>query len=174
MQKKVKMKIDKIKIKIAVVIPYYNAANQIKNVLAKIPGYVTLVIVINDNSPHPLPNDLCEVLHEDVELFVLQNIRNLGVGGATKNGFQFALDFGADIVVKIDADGQMDLSYLPMLIKPIIENKCDMAKGNRFRDLKALKKLPIPLRVEHLISSFFTKIATGYWNNYDPTNGLIA
>jgi dolichol-phosphate mannosyltransferase len=168
------MEIDKNKIKIAIVIPYYNAANQIKNVLAKIPGYVTMVVVVNDNSPQPLPTDLCEVLHEDVELFVLINIKNLGVGGATKHGFQFVLDYGAHVVIKVDADDQMDLNFLPKLIKPLIENKCDVAKGNRFRDFKALKKMPLTRRVGNLTLSFLTKMATGYWNNFDPTNGYIA
>ncbi len=161
--------------RIAVVIPFYNAAKHIKDVVAKLPDYITTVIIVDDLSKETLPEaDVKLAVKTNVELVVLRNPINLGVGGATKRGFQHAITMNMDIVIKVDADGQMDTSYIPHLLKPLLKNRAEMSKGNRFRDLEALKKMPFTRRFGNLFLSFLTKIATGYWNNFDPTNGFIA
>jgi dolichol-phosphate mannosyltransferase len=160
---------------IAVAIPYYNAANQIEKVIAGLPDFIDAIIIINDKSSEPLPLEgikkKCVI---KTQLVFLENEVNLGVGGATKKGFQYAIDHGFDIVIKVDADNQMDTSYLEKMLKPIISGKVKMTKGNRFRDTKSIKNMPIVRRIGNLTLSFLTKAATGYWNNFDPTNGFIA
>ncbi|MCW1148822.1 glycosyltransferase family 2 protein [Flavobacterium lacisediminis] len=165
---------ENLQLKVAIVIPYYNAEKHIKNVLSKIPSYIYKVIIVNDCSPQPLPSALFDVLHENVVYEVIESEVNLGVGGATIKGFRRAWQERIDIVVKVDADNQMDLSFLPELITPLLDNKCQVAKGNRFRDFTALQKMPLVRRMGNLGLSFLTKMATGYWNNFDPTNGYIA
>ncbi|PKP17356.1 MAG: glycosyl transferase family 2 [Bacteroidetes bacterium HGW-Bacteroidetes-23] len=159
---------------IAVIIPYYNAAKHIVEVVRKLPDFIDEIIIIDDKGTEILPIERIKSLSSKAVVTVLENKTNLGVGGATKEGFQFAIDRGVDIVIKIDADDQMDLSYLPQLIEPLLNADCEMAKGNRFRDLKALKKMPFARRSGNLGLSFLTKMATGYWNNFDPTNGYFA
>ncbi|MBU2904658.1 MULTISPECIES: glycosyltransferase family 2 protein [Arenibacter] len=161
--------------RIAVVIPYYNASNEILLVISKLPEYIQYVIIVDDKSPTPLPkDDLEKLVHAKATLYFLENTINLGVGGATKRGFEEAIAIGAEIIIKVDADDQMDLSYLPNLLDPLIANKCDVAKGNRFKDLKALRAMPIVRRIGNLGLSFLIKSATGYWHNFDPTNGFLA
>lgn len=161
--------------KIAVVIPYYNAEKHISSVVSKLPEYITDIIIVNDKSPDVLPiAKVEEVVKQEVRLHILDNKINLGVGGATKKGFQFALENKFDIVIKIDADDQMDTSYLPKMIQPILEKKAHVTKGNRFKKTKELKKMPFVRRFGNLGISFLAKIATGYWNNFDPTNGFLA
>ncbi|MFD1292705.1 glycosyltransferase family 2 protein [Lutibacter holmesii] len=161
--------------KVAIVIPYYNASNQIISVISKIPEYIHAVIIVNDKSLEPLPKkEILETLNKNVKCYFLENEINLGVGGATKNGFQFAKEIEIDIVVKVDADDQMDLNYLPDLLNPIVHNKLNVTKGNRFKNRKALQKMPIIRTMGNLILSFLVKMATGYWHNFDPTNGFIA
>ena len=157
--------------KIAVVIPYYNASKLIVSVLKKLPNLVTKVYIVDDCSLQPLPDEAMKAFH-NVEY--LKNIKNLGVGGATKTGFNKAIADKMDIVVKVDADDQMDTSYIIKLIEPLLANKASYAKGNRFRDFKALKKMPFTRKIGNLGLSFLTKAATGYWNNFDPTNGFFA
>lgn len=160
---------------IAVAIPYYNAANQIEKVIASLPDFIDTIIIINDNSSEPLPLEIIKKkCDEKTQLVFLENEINLGVGGATQKGFQYAIGQGFDIVIKVDADNQMDTSYLEKMLKPIINGKVKMTKGNRFRDTKAIKNMPIVRRIGNLALSFLTKAATGYWNNFDPTNGFIA
>jgi dolichol-phosphate mannosyltransferase len=161
--------------RIAVVIPYYNAANQIEKVIAGLPDFIDTIVIVNDKSSEPLPYQrIKEVCNIQTQLVFLENEVNLGVGGATKKGFQYAIDHHFDIVIKVDADNQMDTSYLEKMLKPIIDGKVKMTKGNRFRDTKSLKNMPIVRRIGNLALSFLTKAATGYWNNFDPTNGFIA
>ncbi len=170
------MEIEKYSsIKIAVVIPFYNASNEILLVISKLPEYIQNVIIVDDQSPTPLPQaDIEKLAPSKATIYFLENPTNLGVGGATKKGFEEAIKIGAEIIIKVDADDQMDLGYLPDLLDPLIANKCDVAKGNRFRDLKALRAMPLVRRIGNLGLSFLIKSATGYWHNFDPTNGFLA
>ena len=161
--------------KIAVIIPYYNASLQISNVISKIPAYIHSVIIVDDQSKQALPkNDIINSINSDIQCHFLANDINLGVGGATKKGFKFAMELGFDIVIKVDADDQMDLGYIPKLLEALLQHDVDVAKGNRFRDMKALRKMPVGRRIGNLCLSFLIKAATGYWNNFDPTNGFLA
>jgi len=157
--------------KIAVVIPYYNASQHIVNVLVKLPNIIDTIYIIDDCGNQALPQQVLETFQNVV---YIKNDNNLGVGGATKTGFKAAIVDKIDIVVKVDADDQMDTSYIEDLIKPLINNQADYSKGNRFRDFKALKAMPLTRKVGNLGLSFLTKAATGYWNNFDPTNGFFA
>ncbi|MBD3891357.1 glycosyltransferase family 2 protein [Olleya marilimosa] len=157
--------------KIAVVIPYFNASKHILNVLVKLPKIIDTIYIIDDCSNETLPK---EVLIRFQNVVYLKHDKNLGVGGATKTGFKAAIADEVDIVVKVDADDQMDTNYIEALIKPLINNQADYSKGNRFRDFKALKAMPISRKIGNVGLSFLTKAATGYWNNFDPTNGFFA
>ena len=158
--------------KIIVIIPAYKVVARIKNVIREIPSFIDEIIVIDDKCP--------ENSGSIVEKFNFPNVTviyhqiNQGVGGAVMSGFQKAINNGADIVVKIDGDGQMDCSYIPKLIEPIIKGYADYTKGNRFMDFKDLKKMPKIRLLGNSALSFLVKIASGYWNIMDPTNGFIA
>src|SRR5690348_10012593 len=91
---------------VAVVIPAFRVAAHLANVIARIPPLVHYVIVVDDASPDDLHAVLSKVA--DPRLIVIRHDVNLGVGGAMKTGFVKALELDADIVVKVDGDGQMD------------------------------------------------------------------
>jgi len=59
---------------------------------------------------------------------------NLGVGGAMRAGYRFAIRHGYDVAVQIDADGQHDPAYLPSLLERLdVENGgADLVIGARF------------------------------------------
>lgn len=78
------------------------------------------------------------------------------------------------IAIKIDGDGQMDPAYIGDLIEPLISDRADYTKGNRFRDFKALKSMPKVRLFGNSILSFLVKCSSGYWNIMDPTNGYTA
>ncbi|TBN03617.1 glycosyltransferase family 2 protein [Hyunsoonleella flava] len=158
------------KSKIAVVIPYYNAAQHIQNVVNKLPDFISTIYIVDDCGNEPIPN----ILNENNKVVIIKNETNLGVGGATKEGFKKAIADKMDIIVKVDADDQMDTSYIKDLVQPLIDEKSEYAKGNRFRDFKALHSMPFTRKIGNLLLSFLVKAATGYWNNFDPTNGFFA
>ncbi|MFN3492696.1 MAG: glycosyltransferase family 2 protein, partial [Anaerolineales bacterium] len=160
--------------KIVIIIPAYRVERDIKNVLAGIPDYIQHIIVVDDASPDSTADMITALSNSDSRLILIRHSHNQGVGGAMISGFKKALELDAQIAVKIDGDGQMDASYIPALITPLIQGKADYAKGNRFRDFASLQKMPLIRRVGNLGLSFLTKAATGYWNIFDPTNGFFA
>ena len=89
-------------------------------------------------------------------------------------GYAEAHRLGAEIVVKMDGDGQMDPAQLPALIAPIVRGEADYAKGNRYLHARQLRSMPLLRRLGNLGLSFLTKLASGYWNIFDPTNGYTA
>ena len=107
-------------------------------------------------------------------LSVVYHDRNKGVGGAVVTGYKKALELRCGIVVKIDGDGQMDPSYIGRLVAPLARNEADYVKGNRFRDFAALKNMPKKRLFGNSALSFLVKIASGYWDIMDPTNGFTA
>lgn len=159
---------------IAIVIPYYNAAKHIEQVLNKLPSFTDEVFIVDDRGTQELPDSVSKPFFKEFKVTIVQNQINLGVGGASKNGFIQAMLCNHDIVIKVDADDQMDTSYIEKMIDFLINDKAEMVKGNRFIDTKALMKMPFVRRFGNLGLSFLTKAATGYWNNFDPTNGFFA
>lgn len=162
------------KFKLAVVIPAYRTENEILDVLQGIPTFIRYIIVVDDASPDSSANLVAAVAKRNKRIVLVRHEKNQGVGGAMVTGFKKALDLGAEIVIKLDGDGQMDPRYIPALITPLIAGEADYAKGNRFRDFSALRQMPFVRRIGNLGLSFLTKAATGYWNIFDPTNGYFA
>jgi glycosyltransferase involved in cell wall biosynthesis len=156
------------------VLPCHRVEDSINIVLKGLPRYVSHIIVVDDASPDKTAQVVQKVAEKDRRILLIRHENNQGVGGAMKTGFQKALELGAQIVVKIDGDDQMDLAYLPDLLLPLIEGRADYAKGNRFRDFQALQQMPFIRRVGNMGLGFLTKAATGYWNLFDPNNGFLA
>lgn len=159
---------------IAAVIPCYRVENEIGRVIAGLPTYLRHIIVVDDASPDQTTGVISRLAETDGRILLLRHDKNQGVGGAVLTGFRKALELEADIVVKIDGDGQMDASHLPNLLAPLLRGEADYTKGNRFRDFQALQKMPLIRRIGNMALGFLTKAATGYWHLFDPTNGFVA
>src|SRR5262249_44104810 len=129
------------------------------------------VIVVDDASPDAIPAAVSGI--GDPRVVLLSHERNRGVGGAMKTGFERALELGADVVVKLDSDGQMDPALIPALLAPPAEGAAP-AKGNRFADIPVISAMPFLRRMGTLGLSFLAKAASGYWSLFDPCNGYLA
>jgi dolichol-phosphate mannosyltransferase len=167
-------KIDFKAHEIAAVVPAYRVERDIESVLRGLPRYLKHVIVVDDGSPDQTPIRVSALARRDPRLILIRHARNQGVGGAMITGFRKALELGAQIIVKVDGDGQMDTNNLPDLVAPLIEGTADYTKGNRFRDFAALRRMPLVRRIGNMGLGFLAKAATGYWNLFDPTNGFLA
>lgn len=162
------------KLNIIAVIPCYRVEAEIGMVIANLPRYLKHIIFVDDASPDRTAEIVARAAPKDRRILLIRHDKNLGVGGAMVSGFRKALELKADIVVKIDGDGQMDTNHLPELLMPILHRQADYTKGNRFRDFQALQKMPPIRRIGNMVLGFLTKAATGYWNLFDPTNGFVA
>ena len=158
--------------RVVVVVPAYRVEDQICDVIAGIPNFVSHIIVVDDASPDETSKRVAESRNPRVVL--LRHRKNRGVGGAMATGYRHALRLGADIVVKMDGDNQMDETYLPRLIEPLLAGEADYAKGNRFLDLMMLRQMPWIRRIGNTALTFLTKAASGYWGVCDPNNGYTA
>jgi glycosyltransferase involved in cell wall biosynthesis len=159
-------------VKIGAVIPAYRVSELINNLLLAIPPYIDHIFVVDDKCPDASGQEAEKV--RDSRINIIYHGQNTGVGGAVVSGYKKALEAGCDIVIKIDGDGQMDPKYIPDLLAPLINDEADFAKGNRFMDFRALKKMPKVRLFGNSVLSFLVKIASGYWNIIDPTNGYTA
>ena len=168
------MQIDFRKFTLAVIIPAYQVADKIESVLEDLPEYLSDIIVVDDASRDNTAELVRAFAEHDRRIVLIRHDHNQGVGGAMVTGFRKALELGAQVVVKIDGDHQMDPAQIPTLVTPLIEGKADYVKGNRFRDFESLQHMPLIRRIGNLGLSFLTKAATGYWNCFDPTNGFFA
>jgi glycosyltransferase involved in cell wall biosynthesis len=142
-------------------------------VLAAIGPECDRIYVVDDACPERT-GEWVESQCHDPRVRVLRSERNQGVGGATLAGLRAALADGADVIVKLDGDGQMDPAEIPRLVQPIAAGEADYAKGNRFFDLDGLRAMPRARLLGNSLLSFASKLSSGYWNVFDPTNGFTA
>ena len=126
--------------KIAVVIPAYRVSDTIEQVLQTLPEFIDHIIVVDDACP-VFSGQIAEKV-DNSKITVIYHENNQGVGGAVITGYKKAMDFDCEIAIKVDGDGQMNPEYIPDLIKPLISNEADYAKGNRFYDFDALRAMP--------------------------------
>jgi dolichol-phosphate mannosyltransferase len=158
--------------RIAVVIPAYKTSAHIAEVIRHIGPNVAHIIVVDDACPEGSGDAARSV--KDKRLQVITHTKNTGVGGATVTGYTAALETDAEIIVKLDGDGQMDPADISGLVAPIVANVADYAKGNRFSSVENLEAMPFIRILGNAGLSFMTKLSSGYWTVTDPTNGFTA
>lgn len=160
-------------VRIAVVIPSYKVSKFIGRVIESIGPEVWRIYVVDDCCPEHT-GSLVQKNLTDTRVHVVFHSENQGVGGAVMTGYQRALEDGADIIVKVDGDGQMDPALLSQFVYPIIDKQADYTKGNRFYDLSNIGRMPRARLIGNAGLSFLAKFSTGYWDIFDPTNGYTA
>jgi dolichol-phosphate mannosyltransferase len=159
--------------RIAAVVPCYRVGRAVLDVIRRIGPEVERIYCVDDCCPDA-SGALIEREANDPRVRVLRNTQNLGVGGAMRTGYRAAIADGMTIAVKIDGDGQMAPELLPRLVKPILDGEADYVKGNRFFSIDQVRGMP-PVRIfGNAALSFATKLSTGYWSLFDPTNGYTA
>lgn len=159
--------------KVAVVIPCFRVAAHILGLIQRIDATADLIFVVDDACPEGT-GDLVQRSCSDARVRVLRCLANQGVGGAVLTGYAAAIEAGADIIVKLDGDGQMDPALMPAFVAPIVRGEADYTKGNRFFDVETVREMPMLRLVGNAGLSFLTKLSSGYWNLFDPTNGYTA
>ena len=159
--------------RIAVVIPCFKVTRHIAAVCSAMPDIVWRIYVVDDACPD-LSGGFVEENVKDQRVQVLFHEYNHGVGGAVITGYRAAIADGADVIVKIDGDGQMDPALIMDFVAPIINGESDYTKGNRFYDPEKVRSMPKARLFGNAVLSFMSKLSSGYWNLFDPTNGYTA
>lgn len=159
--------------KIAVIIACYKTTTTAVKVVAECLQFADLVICVDDSCPYGTGSIIDQTISSE-KLVIIYHKSNLGVGGAVKTGFTYALNHNYTILVKCDSDGQMWPGMIPKLISPIILRHAEFTKGNRFIELNHITNMPLNRLIGNTALGFICKLTTGYWELFDPTNGFIA
>jgi len=158
--------------RVGVVIPAYRVAPQIERVISGLPGWVSSIVVVEDQSPDDTAQRVAAL--GDPRVTLIRHTANRGVGGAMKTAFEEALRQGLDVVVKMDGDDQMDPAHLPELVQPLLDGRADVVKANRYSSMASLRGMPLVRVLGNGGLTFLVKLASGYWNVFDPANGYVA
>ena len=98
---------------VAVVIPCYRVSRQVAGVLQAIGPEVWRIYCVDDGCPEQSRLVVEKAAAEDPRIRCLVHPRNMGVGAAVVTGYKQAFEDGADVIVKLDGDGQMDPARIP-------------------------------------------------------------
>ncbi len=159
--------------KIIAVMPCYKSSEIAPSIAKDVIRFVDILICVDDCCPDSTGKKIRNSLKSEKIDFIFHS-SNQGIGGAMKSGFIHALKFDPKIIIKIDSDGQMDPYLIPKLINPLLDGSSELTKGNRFTNPMSIKKMPFIRIIGNIGLGFITKLSTGYWELFDPTNGFIA
>jgi len=150
------------------VIPAFNEAKVIREVVTPLLEFGFSVIVVDDGST----DHTYEVL-SDLNIYYLKHEINLGQGAALQTGMDFAKRKNTEVVIHFDADGQHQIEDILPLIEPVRTGLYDVALGSRFLQKKKTNNIPLLRRIilkgARLINWLFTGMRLS-----DAHNGLRA
>jgi Glycosyl transferase family 2 len=121
---------ERFRDRVAVVIPAYNEAESVADVIRSIPadvcGEQTAILVVDDGSRDDTSEEAAKA-----GAIVARHVINRGGGAALRTGYRLMAESGALVVVTLDADGQHLPSEMERLVKPVLDDEVDVAHGSR-------------------------------------------
>jgi hypothetical protein len=121
---------ERFRDRIGVLVPAYNEADNVGEVLDRIPAEVcgvrTETLVVDDGS-----RDGTDEVAAAHGATVARHVINRGGGAALRTGYRLLADSGAIIVVTLDADGQHLPEEMARLVEPVLDGEVAVAHGSR-------------------------------------------
>lgn len=153
---------------VLVVIPTWNEDQTVGEVVSEVRAHGYSALVVDDGS-----TDRSAEVAEQAGAAVLRLPVNLGVGGALRCGFRFAVTEGYTTVVQCDADGQHDPAEIAGLLAVMRANNVELVLGSRFA---GSSEYPHISRGRRWAMRRFAHIATRRTgtNITDPSSGFRA
>jgi glycosyltransferase involved in cell wall biosynthesis len=141
---------------VLVIVPAFNEQESISAVLRTLLDNKYQILVVDDGSV-----DKTRSLAQGAGANVLTLPFNLGVGGALRAGFKFAVRNQYRAVVQVDADGQHDASQIVNLIETANESGAHLVLGSRFQRSAESMTVPVVRRQVMRLLSALASRATG-------------
>jgi polyprenyl-phospho-N-acetylgalactosaminyl synthase len=148
-----------------VVVPMFNEAQVIGDVVTELLSSFPVVVCVDDGS-----SDESAAIARAAGAVLVPHPTNLGQGGALETGIRFALSLNAtDYVVTFDADGQHDVADAVAMLERARAHDIQVVLGSRF--LRSSEHVPVARRVLLRAAAQFTSRTTGLALT-DAHNGL--
>jgi glycosyltransferase involved in cell wall biosynthesis len=144
---------------VTAVVPARDEAPHIVEVLRTMPAEIGRIVVVDDGS-----RDATAARAEgaDPRVRVLRHRRSRGVGAALATGYREAFAEGAEVVVVLAGDGQMDPADLPFLLAALgPPGDAVYVKGTRLTAPRVLRDMPASRLVGNLALTLLTRTVTG-------------
>lgn len=140
--------------KVCVLIPTYNNAGTLGQVIDGVARYTDHIIVVNDGSA----DNTADILARYDFLKIVSYPQNAGKGVALRRGFQFAVEKGYDYAITIDSDGQHYPDDLPAFLEKLEETPGAIIIGARNMEQASV---PGKSSFGHKFSNFWFWVETG-------------
>jgi glycosyltransferase involved in cell wall biosynthesis len=147
-----------------IIVPVYNEASVLDDVLKDLLSLYRHVVVVDDAS-----NDGSGDIAKSLGATVLRHACNLGQGAAIQTGLDYCLANGAEYLVTFDGDAQHQAEDLEQLLEPLVSKKVDYVLGSRF--LGSTEDMPLSRRILLTLALAFTRATSGLPLT-DTHNGL--
>jgi len=141
--------------KVTIVIPAYNEAEVIADVIEEVQAAGAYQIIVVDDGSR---DNTYDTAASYPGIIALRHKINRGKGAATKTGIVAANRLGADMVVTMDGDGQHDPTDIEALIRPIVDGSCDVVLGTR---PKVKGEMPVIKIIANKIGNLVTWLLYG-------------
>jgi glycosyltransferase involved in cell wall biosynthesis len=148
-----------------IIIPVYNEAQMVGQVIKEVHKYFQNIVCVNDGS-----KDNSSQVILDAGATLVEHPINVGAGAATQTGIDYALlDPNASYFITIDADGQHEITDAIRMRKHLIDNKLDVVFGSRF--IGAAENISPVKRAFLKLAAVFSGVTSGV-KLTDPHIGL--
>ena len=138
---------------VCLLIPAYNEARTIGQVVSDARKIIDSVVVIDDGS-----QDATAQIAQDSGALTLRHQVNRGKGAALRTGFQYVLDHGYDAAITMDSDGQHDVDDIPRFLEAFNEKGSGVILGSRMHDISTM---PLHRRCSNTLTSLVISIRVG-------------
>ena len=159
--------------KFAVIIPCYKVKFKVLKLVNECIKLFEHVVVVDDCCPQKSGKYVLENI-KSKKLKIIFNKKNLGVGGAIKNGIKHLKNKNFDIATKLDGDGQIKSKDAYKISRILYYSNCDYANGNRFNFKTKKNNIPMSRWYLNKLISIYGKLCLGKYEINDYLNGLIS
>jgi glycosyltransferase involved in cell wall biosynthesis len=154
--------------RLLILIPAHNESQALPQVIEDVRRHHrhATILVIDDGS-----SDSTARVAEELGVNWIQLPERMGIGSAMRAGLRYARRRRADVVVRLDGDGQHGAEDIAALIAPVAEGRADVVLGSRY--IGPDDRRAGPVRIVQRVLGFCLTTLTGQPVT-DPTSGFCA